>query len=60
MPFRSYDRAVLRTEPLIYRLEEAVLHYGMGKNIVIYLISYFIFIYYFILIYLFINKFMYP
>jgi hypothetical protein len=30
VPFRSYDRDVLRTEPLVYRLEEAVLHYGLG------------------------------
>ncbi|GAB5037032.1 cyanate hydratase [Nannochloropsis oceanica] len=35
VPFRSYDRAVLRTEPLIYRLEEAVLHYGMGIKAIV-------------------------
>jgi hypothetical protein len=30
-PFRSYQRDIIRTEPLIYRLEEAVLHYGPGE-----------------------------
>ncbi|EWM25168.1 cyanate hydratase [Nannochloropsis gaditana] len=35
VPFRSYDRDVLRTEPLVYRLEEAVLHYGLGIKAIV-------------------------
>lgn len=33
IPFRSYQRDIIRTEPLIYRLEEAMLHYGIGTNV---------------------------
>lgn len=34
IPFRSYHRDIIRTEPLIYRLEEAMLHYGQGACVV--------------------------
>ena len=37
IPFRSYDRDFIRTEPLIYRLEEAMLHYGQGVCIYVYI-----------------------
>ena len=32
IPFRTIDRDVIRNEPLIYRLEEAVLTYGPGTH----------------------------